>query len=86
MTNLLTVEMDCNPDASADTIRSDADKFNIIATLVNPEGPGGGCPIFSFVGTKSDLRAFLKAHHNPGLDGTDLEEEVNYYLSLATPV
>jgi len=85
MSNLLSVNMDCNPDAPATAIRRDAGKFNVTATLVDECGPGGGCPVYSFTGTLSDLRAYLKACHNPGLSGTDLEEEIDFYLESAEP-
>jgi hypothetical protein len=84
MPNLLAVEMDCNPDTSDESIRTTAGKYNVTATLMDPNGPGGGCPVYSFVGTEADLRTYLTAEHNPGLDGTDLEEEINFYLSTAT--
>lgn len=92
MTNLLTVEMDCFSDDCVDedgelnlaaltaNVKASAAKFNVQATLVNEAGPGGGCPVFAYVGTEPDLRAYLKAWHNPGLEGKDLEAEIDFYL------
>ena len=97
MTNLLAVEMDCFSDDCVDqdgslnlaamtaNIKASAAKFKVRATLTNECGPGGGCPVYSFVGTEPDLKAYLKVWHNPGLSGTDLEEEINFYLSTAKP-
>lgn len=98
MINLLRLEMDCFSDDCVDSdgslnlaamtanIKASAAKFKVQATLVNESGPGGGCPVYSYVGTESNLKAYLKVWHNPGLEGKDLEEEVNFYLESAEPV
>ena len=70
---------------AADTIRDLAGPFQVTASMVDPEGPGGGNPVFRFIGNQANLRAFLKEHFNPGLSGTDLEEELDYYMEPAEP-
>lgn len=92
MTNLLRIELDCFSDDCLDSEDNlDLDKMtrltqacaaphNVQATLVNPSGPGGGCPVYSFIGTKDAIKAYMKEHHHMGLAGTALDEEVEAML------
>jgi hypothetical protein len=84
MSNNISILMDVYFEA-ADTIRDLAGPFNVTATMVDPSGPAGGNPVFRFIGTQANLRAFLKEHFNPGLSGTNLEEELDFYMERAEP-
>lgn len=96
MANLLRLELDCTSDdcLSPTTGRLDIKKMTALtkkcakehkvkAELVDPNGPGGGCPVYAFTGTREQLIAYMTAHHNPGLKGKALQEEFEYYLESA---
>jgi hypothetical protein len=81
----ISILMDVDFEGS-NAIRNLARPFNVMATMVDSEGPGGDNPVFRFIGTKANLRSFLKKHFNPGLSGTALEEELDFYMEDAEPV
>ena len=58
----------------------------LTVALVAENGPAGGNPLYAFIGTREGLLAYLHAHMNPGLEGTDLDEEFEFYLESAEPV
>ena len=99
MPNLLRLELDCTNDDCLDSrtgglnmkkmtalIKKCAKEHKVTAELVDPNGPGGGCPVYAFTGTREQLIAYMTAFHNPGLKGKDLEEEFEYYLESAEEV
>jgi len=99
MANKLRLELDCtdddclytrgpkegslNVDKLTRQIKKEAKRFKLVAELVNPNGPGGGCPVYAFTGTREALLAYLHAFHNPGLSGKALREEFDEYLENA---
>jgi hypothetical protein len=84
MPNLVSILQDVYFE-NADSIRDLAGPFQVTATMVDECGPGGGNPVFRFTGTDANLRAFLREHFNPGLSGTDLDEEIDFYMEGAEP-
>lgn len=96
MTNKLYIELDCTDDdcvyksgpkegwlnvnkLTKQVVR-DAKKHGVSAKLVNPNGPGGGCPVYAFTGTREELTSYMKAYHNPGLRGAELTQDINDML------
>jgi hypothetical protein len=43
-------------------------KHGLKAQLVDPQGPGGGHPVFAFTGTRDALRDMLLEYYNVNLD------------------
>ncbi len=92
MTNLLRLELDIAGDFQPTIARitkaltRQAAKLGLTVELVDECGPAGGNPLYAFTGTREALLAYLHAYMNPGLSGTDLDEEFEYYLESAEPV
>jgi len=68
-----TIELDVSWD-SADDVEHYAAKFGLRTKLVDPEGPGGGNPIYSFTGTEDQLRSYLKVYT------ADDQESIDYLM------
>lgn len=73
-------------DAITDELTKEVKQFGLTVELVKKIGPAGGNPLYRFTGPIDGLRAYIKAFHNPGLEGKDLEAEVDYHLERAKPV
>ena len=67
-------------------LESEATALGLSVALVTKCGPAGGNPLYAFTGTREQLLAYLHAHMNPGLTGTDLDEEFAHYLKSAKAV
>lgn len=63
-----------------------AKPLGLTVALVAECGPAGGNPLYAFTGTREQLLAYLHAYMNPGLEGTDLDEEFEFYLESAEEV
>lgn len=88
MSNKLTIELDCTSDDClyesgpkagwlnmpklTKKIKAEAKKHGLTARLVDPNGPGGGCPVYAFTGTPSALRAYCHTYAGNAAYGDDL--------------
>ena len=55
-----------------------AKKHGVIAKMVDPEGPGGGHPVYEFTGTRAQLEAFVIEFYDAGPDDVEFyfEDEI----------
>lgn len=63
-----------------DLVTEHADRFGVKAVMVDPEGPGGGHPVYEFTGTKDQLTAFVIDFFEAGRAHS---EDVEFYFESA---
>jgi hypothetical protein len=52
-----------------------AAKHGVTAVMVDPEGPGGGHPIYELTGTREALEAYIATEYDP-----DANEDMDFYF------
>lgn len=61
----------------------EAAKHGVVAKMIDPEGPGGGHPVYEFTGTRAQLEAFVTEFYEGGEADA---ETIEFYFEDATPV
>ena len=58
-----------------------AAKHGVVSVMVDPEGPGGGHPVYEFTGTRAQLEAYLIEFFEAGQAHS---EDLEFYFEAAT--
>lgn len=84
----LTIELDCTDDDClhqsgpkagwlnvsklTKKLKADVAKFGLKVRLVDPDGPGGGCPVYAFTGEASMVRQWCHEYAGDATDGDEI--------------